>query len=629
MPGIAGIVSRQPPEECESQVRLMIGSMLHEPFYQCGTHGAPEMGIYAGWVAHENSFAANQVFFRADENLALLFSGECFLDSETEALLRRRGYAVDRNNGAWLIDLYLESGDRFFAQLNGLFSGLLIDKKRNSAFLFNDRYGIERIYWYERADAFYFASEAKALLRVMPGLRRFDQEGVIQLLRFGCTQGTRTLFQGISLLPPASLWSFEGIKGSRQKYFSLRTWESQAVEESAAFQSEFEEVFTRIIPRYFRSNAKIGISLTAGLDGRMIMACLPDLAEKPICYTFAGEAADLLDARLAERVARACGLDHHVLRIAPRFFADFSSYADRTVYLSDGCLGLLGAHELYFNEQARQLAPVRLTGVFGGEVLREVSFSKPLYLEGALLNPEWTRALAVSEQRGSDSASHPITSSLSHEIPQRRFGVIATGRSQTIFRTPYLDNELIALAYRTPTALRASTVSAISLITRNNELLGRIPTDMGLLGESSGLTASAKRILSRAMFKLDYFHTEGLPNHLAAGDRILSTFGSGAGLLGRHKFLHYRRWFQSEVAVYVRDAVTEAARRQSGMLNGQYVIKMVEEHLLGKKNHTLEINAVLTLEAIERLLFSDSACDANRASASAAPSFASIERAAS
>ena len=291
--------------------------------------------------------------------------------------------------------------------------------------------------------------------------------------------------------------------------------------------------------------------------------------------------------------------------------------------------GSLGAHELYFNEQARRLAPVRLTGVFGGEVLREVSFSKPLYLEGALLNADWTRALAVSDERGSDNASHPITSSLSYEIPQRRFGVIATSRSQTIFRTPYLDNELVALAYRTPSALRASAASAISLIRRNNDLLGRIPTDMGLLGESSGLTASAKRILSRAMFKLDYFHTEGLPNSIAAGDRLLSTFGSAMGVLGRHKFLHYRRWFQREVAVYVRDAVREAAKRQSGMWNGHYVIKMMEEHLLGKKNHTLEINAVLMLEATERLLFSASACHADRVSASAAPSFASIERAAS
>ena len=220
MPGIVGIISRQPPEECESQVRLMIASMLHEPFYQCGTHGAPEMGIYAGWVAHENSFAANQVFFSADGNLALLFSGECFLDSETEALLRRRGRTIDRNNGAWLIDLYLESGDRFFAQLNGLFSGLLIDKRRNSAFLFNDRYGIERIYWHETADAFYFASEAKALLRVLPGAEAIRSRGrhSAPTLRLhpGHSDAIRRHSACYRRLP---FGRFDGIRSSRAKIF--------------------------------------------------------------------------------------------------------------------------------------------------------------------------------------------------------------------------------------------------------------------------------------------------------------------------------------------------------------------------------------------------------------------------
>ena len=33
--------------------------------------------------------------------------------------------------------------------------------------LFNDRYGLNRVYYHEEADAFYFASEAKSLLSVL------------------------------------------------------------------------------------------------------------------------------------------------------------------------------------------------------------------------------------------------------------------------------------------------------------------------------------------------------------------------------------------------------------------------------------------------------------------------------
>ena len=100
-----------------------------------------------------------------------------------------------------------------------------------------------------------------------------------------------------------------------------------------------------------------------------------------------GRERDTLDARLAARVAAVCGLDHQTLRIGSDFFQDFASYADKTVYVSDGCLGVTGTHEIYMNEKARRLAPVRLTGVFGGEILREVSFSKPLRLDLAPSQP--------------------------------------------------------------------------------------------------------------------------------------------------------------------------------------------------------------------------------------------------
>src|SRR5713101_5119599 len=124
------------------------------------------MGIYAGWVAHEDSFAAGQVFFNERKDIALLFSGECFVDPETGAELKRKGHELGEAAGSWLVHFYEEQGDRFFEKLNGLFSGLLIDKRKNKAFLFNDRYGVERIYWHETEDAAYFASEATALLRI-------------------------------------------------------------------------------------------------------------------------------------------------------------------------------------------------------------------------------------------------------------------------------------------------------------------------------------------------------------------------------------------------------------------------------------------------------------------------------
>ena len=126
MPGIVGIISQRSTDECESLVRTMVRSMEHEQFYTSGTYAAPEMGLYSGWVAHENSFAAGQVFFNEQRDIALLFSGECYVDSETRAKLKRKRHELGRAEGSWVVHFYEEEGDQFFERLNGLFSGLLI-----------------------------------------------------------------------------------------------------------------------------------------------------------------------------------------------------------------------------------------------------------------------------------------------------------------------------------------------------------------------------------------------------------------------------------------------------------------------------------------------------------------------
>ena len=577
--------------------------MEHEPFYISGMHAAPEMGVFAGWVAHEDSLAAGQVFSNEREDIALLFSGDCFVDPEARSELKRKRYELGEAAGNWLVYLYEKEGDHFFEKLNGLFSGLMIDKRQGKVFLFNDRYGIERIYWHETEDATYFASEAKALLRILPKLRAFDEESVMQFLALGCTLEERTLFRDVQLLPGASIWSFESGKCHKRIYFSSRSWEAQPVFSVESFESEFQETFKRILPRYFQSESKIGISLTAGLDTRMIMACRPKAAEQPICYTFSGENGQTWDDRLAARVAETCGLEHRLLRIGPDFFSDFAANVDRTVYITDGCLGVLGAHEIYLNKQARYLAPVRLTGNYGSEVLRGVSTFKPLGLSPNLFNPEFKRFLTSSTRSVPSGNEHPVTFGAFREIPWNLFGSLAAGRSQVTFRTPYLDNEIVALAYQAPANLRTSPRPAVNLVKNNAPSLYNIPTDMGEMGEIRGLRGTLRRFYSKATFKLDYLNNEGFPHWLSPLDLFFSRLASSSRIVGLHKYLHYRSWFRNELAGYVTGMLGDSRIRRSPFWNPYFLEHMAKEHMRGRRNYVREISAVLTLEAVERLLF--------------------------
>jgi asparagine synthase (glutamine-hydrolysing) len=369
--------------------------------------------------------------------------------------------------------------------------------------------------------------------------------------------------------------------------------------------AEFKERFQRILPRYFESESRIGISLTGGQDSRMIMACLPKAGEKPVCYTFSGEKRDTLDALLAARLAEICGLEHQILRIGPDFFSDFASHVDRTVYVTDGSLGSLGAHEIYLNNQARALSPVRLTGVFGGEILRGVSMFKPLHLAPRLVDADLAETVTSCGRRWSNDGEHPVTFAAFHETPEQRFAIVAASRSQTSFRTPYLDNEIVALAYQAPKTVRKSIDLTLSLVKANNPSLSKVPTDMGGMGEANRLAVASRRLFSKAVCKLDYLLSEGLPHRLSRLDPVLTKLTSALRIAGLHKYLPYRIWFQRELRAYVDGILKDAQVRDSSLWDSRFLEHMASDHASGRRNYVQEIDAVLTLGAVERLLFRD------------------------
>ena len=117
MPGIAGIISQKPIPECARLVVAMAATLRHEDFYTTGNFAAPELGVCAGWAAHGHSFADNQVFQNEAKDIALVFSGECFVAAATKNLLRANGHSFSESGGDWLVHFYEEQGDKFFLQL--------------------------------------------------------------------------------------------------------------------------------------------------------------------------------------------------------------------------------------------------------------------------------------------------------------------------------------------------------------------------------------------------------------------------------------------------------------------------------------------------------------------------------
>ena len=169
MPGLVGIISHRASGEHPALVNSMLTSLVHEPFYRTGIYFNEKLGLSIGWACHKGAFDDCLPIWNEKKDICLLFSGEDFADEADVDALRVRGHEFGSDDASYLVHLYEEGGCAFLEKLNGWFSGVLVDLREQKLVLFNDRFGVNRIYYHEDASGFYFASEAKSLLRVLPG----------------------------------------------------------------------------------------------------------------------------------------------------------------------------------------------------------------------------------------------------------------------------------------------------------------------------------------------------------------------------------------------------------------------------------------------------------------------------
>ena len=358
----------------------MINCMLHEDYYVSGQYIDEESGVYAGWVCHPKSYCDCMPVTNEKKDVVLVFFGENYFEKEYLTKLKSKNHVFDPSNASCIVHLYEEDPDGFPEQMNGWFCGLLIDRKRGKALLFNDCNGMQRLYIYEDKEAFYFSSEAKSLLHVFKNARVFNEQSLAEYVLCDCVLENRSLYRDISILPGGSKWKFwnDGIidKGT---YSPVPMYEKLPWLEEEFFYDRFKNMLPRIFSKYFRSEQTVGLSLTGDLDTRIILACLDIAPEKIPSYTFNGVYRECFDVKIARKVAKVTGQAHQVISIEEDFFKNFQSLSEKSIYISDGNLDVRGATELYVNKRARAIAPVRLTGNHGSEIVRGVRFLRCKY----------------------------------------------------------------------------------------------------------------------------------------------------------------------------------------------------------------------------------------------------------
>jgi asparagine synthase (glutamine-hydrolysing) len=607
MPGIVGMITKMPCAQARHELLQMVEAIRHESSYMVGTWIDESQGVYVGWTVRQNSFADGMPLRNEAGDVVLVFSGEEFPEPGTARRLKERGHGVEAEGPSYLVHL-CEEDPSFPAGLNGQFHGLLTNRSSGTTTLFNDRYGMHRIYYHESKDALYFAAEAKAVLAVRPELRQADPRGLGEFVACGCVLENRTIFSDIHVLPPASAWIFrDGSIAHKGTYFQPQEWENQDRLEPETYYQRIQEIFSQNLPRYFNGRERIGMSLTGGLDTRMIMAWQQSPPGTLPCYSFGGMFRDCQDVVLARQVAGACGQPYQVIPVGTEFLSRFSHYAERTVYLTDGCAGVKSAPDLYCNEWAAEIAPVRMTGNYGGEILRRLQGFKPVEPCPDLYRPEFlSHVRATQKTYGGLLGGHAVSFIAFRQVPWYHYSLLALEQTQVSVRSPFLDNDLVRMAFRAPDSAVATkdifddSDECVRLIGDGNATLRRMRTDRGFAG-AGGLSSAVSRSVLEFTFKAEYAYDYGMPQWVARIDHQFSGLHLERLFLGRHKFNHFRVWYRDALSAYVREMLLDPKTLSRPYLDRGRLEAMVGGHLRGDQNYTKEIHQLLTLELVHRL----------------------------
>ena len=591
MPGLAVVIGPGDRRENEAVLQRMLRPMQHEAYYVSGTYADEHSQLYIAWSVHPGSYCDCMPITSDDGDFVLFVYGEHHSNDAGASAAGCHGTARG------LLPLITAPQADKLRKLNGWLHGVLLDRRRRRVLVFNDRSGMQRLYYHRDGARSFFASEAKALLHAKPGLRELCPRGVADYLACGAVLENRTLFPKIATFPPASMWTFEdGIERERTVYFDRSEWEHQAPLDPSELEGTLESLLPSLIQRHARSRLPLAVSLTGGYDTRLIMAYLDRQQTNGASYTFGGIYRDCFDVKIARKVAATCGYSHQVLPIDGEFFATFPTLAERTVYISDGNLGATNAYELYLNTRARQVAPVKMTGSFGSEVMRGSRAFKAKHTTPGLVSGDFEPVIDEAVRSFDEiTRGNRLSFSVFKHAPWYYYNRLAIEQSQVVVRTPFLDNELVSLMYRVQHVDGDRRELTRRLIHHGNALLATMPTD-------TGNTSWLKYQLLQFLFQADYCYKSGMPQWLEQLHYTLRAVQPERWFIGLHRFQHFRVWFRQQLASYIREVLLDARTASRPYFNRPFVEHMVARHLKGDRNYTDDIERVLTVELACRTL---------------------------
>jgi len=242
---------------------------------------------------NENS---NQPF--KDGNSIVLFNGMIYNFLEIKSELKKKYNFITKSDTEVISAAYKIWGKNCFERLNGMFSIVIYDIKKNEIIVARDRLGIKPLYFRKINNNYYFSSEIKPLLKLAPYSQDFKT--VFNYFKYSFYENNKdTFFKEIKQFLPSHHYTFKNNKITLiKKYWSLENKIDPKNKINSLHEAKeiFNGEFNRIKKYYIRSDKKIGLLYSSGLDSNFILDLLnKDEKNISLLLTFGYKAKNITD----------------------------------------------------------------------------------------------------------------------------------------------------------------------------------------------------------------------------------------------------------------------------------------------------------------------------------------------
>jgi asparagine synthase (glutamine-hydrolysing) len=334
-----------------------------------------------------------------DGAVQVLLSGELYrtaaLAGDPSVAEQAARLPPDRfDDAALVLAAYLAFGPACLARLEGVYHLAILDQRVRRLYLSNDRFGLRPLYWAHYRGHLAFGPEVKTLLHDPQFTPQLDDVALAEYMRFQHLLGDKTFFEGISLLPPATIltYDFDADGLTLSSYWDFthlpeldpRTSYADIVAESAALFQDAVAMLARHpvgtatanVPRR-SDDARVGLYLSGGLDSRLIAGCLAKTTRGFPTISYGHH--DAIDVHISRKIARLLGTDHHYFPLDDGAWV--SQYAGLHLDLTEGFHSWVHSHGMSTLATVHDLLAVNLTGLGVDNGLGNNFYWDPLFHE--------------------------------------------------------------------------------------------------------------------------------------------------------------------------------------------------------------------------------------------------------